>query len=75
MSRSKLGPIIRHIRLAKGIPQLEYAKLIGVTPSQMSKLEAGLNEPLESTTLSMLKILLPHVNIEHELLKAYMGDI
>lgn len=71
----KLGPILRKIRLFKNIPQKNYAKLLGLSPAQMSKLELGKCEPLEGTTLKMLKLLLPEIDLNKELYKAEIQDI
>ena len=59
----KLGPILRTLRKNKNIKQKEYAKILGLSTSQMSKLESGKCEPLEGTTIKMLALILPEINI------------
>jgi transcriptional regulator with XRE-family HTH domain len=57
--RSTLGPLIRKYRRAHNIEQRVLAKALSLSPAQMSKLEAGIHEPKESTTLKILSILFP----------------
>lgn len=71
---SKLGPILRQIRLGKKIKQSEYARVLGLSAAQMSKLEAGIHEPLESTTLKMLDLIIPEVNIKIRLLEKEVAN-
>ena len=62
--RSTLGPLIRKYRVARGLEQRVLARALSLSPAQMSKLEAGLHEPKESTSLKILSILFPRLQSE-----------
>lgn len=63
-SRSTLGPLIRKYRMARNIEQKIMARALSLSTAQMSKLEAGLHEPKESTSLKILSILFPRLQSE-----------
>lgn len=62
--RSTLGPLIRKYRMVRNIEQKVLARALSLSPAQMSKLEAGLHEPKESTSLKILSILFPKISTE-----------
>lgn len=59
---SEGDPPVKQIRLLLGMSQLQFANLLGVYPSTVSRWEQGLNEPSFTTAgfKSLLAALEPH---------------
>ncbi len=60
MPRRKIewyGPRLRELREAAGLSQAELATRVGVTGSQINKLETNVNQPMLSTALALAEAL------------------
>lgn len=55
--RIDLGMRVKELRIKRGLPQTELAKLVGVTPSNISQVESNLIYPSLPTLLKMAEVL------------------
>lgn len=66
----KLGNLLKYYRSKNNIKQKELAKILNLSPSQLSKLESNIHTPYGDTQLNILKLLMPELNTSLLLLAA-----
>lgn len=56
-TRERLGTAIRDRRLALGLPQVDVARRVGITPSALSQVERGVRGPSGDTLMRLWEVL------------------
>lgn len=73
MDVEKFGQTVKNYRSKKNINQKDFAKIVGCSPSQLSKIEAGKSQAKLPIVFGILNTMIPDFKLK--LLEIEFGDM